>query len=148
MQVSRGAIDRAEDGGREEEVGGELVAMLKAAYFPEHYAPVRHGVSVPVRAGASWGFSINNQENSMKTLKSEINETAHCMAQVSQTRIRYALEAKCKALLLAGQSSEDVGRYLKQAALGGIGALDALLSSSGRGRGNKSDIRPREVDCP
>ncbi len=25
----------------------------------------------------------------MKTIKSAINETAHCMAQVSQTRIRY-----------------------------------------------------------
>lgn len=51
LQVSRRVIDRAEDGGRKEEVGGEPAVMVKEAYIFERSARARHGVSSQVRAG-------------------------------------------------------------------------------------------------
>ncbi len=51
LQVSRRVIDRTEDGGWKEEVGGEPAAMVKEANVFERSARARHGVSLPVRAG-------------------------------------------------------------------------------------------------
>jgi hypothetical protein len=52
VQISRGVIDRAKNGGRQEEVGGELAAMVRDVEVSANYAQARHGVFRPVRAGA------------------------------------------------------------------------------------------------
>jgi hypothetical protein len=65
----------------------------------------------------------------MIKIKSEINKTAHYLAQVSQIQIRYALENKCQRLIKEGKSANDVAQYLKQLASGGVKELDKLLGN-------------------
>ena len=67
----------------------------------------------------------------MNKLKSEINKATHYLALVNQIRIRYALDAKCQALLREGKSPDDVARYLKQVVSDGLNGLDRLLVSAG-----------------
>lgn len=63
----------------------------------------------------------------MNKLNSEINKAAHYLAQVNQSRIRYALDAKCQALLQEGKSPDDITKYLKQVVSDGLNGLDGLL---------------------
>lgn len=63
----------------------------------------------------------------MNNLKSEINKAAHYLAQVQAVRIKYALDAKCRAMLKDGKSKDDVARYLVQIATDGGNGLDALI---------------------
>lgn len=67
----------------------------------------------------------------MNKLKSEINKATHYLAQVNQIRIRYALDAKCQALLSEGKTQDDVARYLKQIVSKGLSGLDGLLGNTG-----------------
>jgi len=67
----------------------------------------------------------------MSKLTSEINKTAHYMAQLNQIQIRYALDAKCRALLKEGKNPDDVAMYLRQVASGGVSGLDALMGHVG-----------------
>ncbi len=67
----------------------------------------------------------------MNKLKSEINKATHYLAQVNQIRIRYALDAKCQALLQKGKSPDDVARYLKQLVSNGLNGLDGILGKTG-----------------
>jgi hypothetical protein len=61
------------------------------------------------------------------SLKSELNKASHYLAQASEIRIRYALEAKCRSMLKAGKSANDVSTYLSRAVSEGASGLDALL---------------------
>lgn len=56
LQVSRREIDRPEDGGREDEVGGEPAAMLSDVKVFERSARARQGVSTPVTRPCVMGF--------------------------------------------------------------------------------------------
>lgn len=63
----------------------------------------------------------------MSNLKSEINKAAHYLAQVHAVRIKYALDAQCRAMLKEGKSKNDVARYLGQIVTDGGNGLDALM---------------------
>lgn len=63
----------------------------------------------------------------MSNLKSEINKAAHYLAQVHAVRIKYALDARCRAMLKEGKSKNDVARYLAQIVTDGGRGLDALM---------------------
>jgi len=67
----------------------------------------------------------------MSKLTSEINKTAHYLAQVNQIQIRYALDAKCRALLKEGKTPDDVAMYLRQVVSDGKNGLDALMGRVG-----------------
>jgi hypothetical protein len=67
--------------------------------------------------------------DNMNNLKSEINKAAHYLAQVQAVRIKYALDAKCRAMLKEGKSMDDVARYLVQIATDGGNGLDALIGT-------------------
>lgn len=82
--------------------------------------------------------------SSMNKLKSEINKAAHYLAQVQAERIKYALDAKCRAMLKEGKSKDDVARYLDQIATDGGNGLDALMGhvDSAPGRHQPGAFRP------
>lgn len=63
----------------------------------------------------------------MSNLKSEINKAAHYLAQVHAVRIKYALEAQCRAMLKNGKSKDDVARYLARIVADSGSGLDALM---------------------
>lgn len=74
----------------------------------------------------AWGDPAR-EGGRMNNLKSEINKAAHYLAQVQAVRIKYALDAKCRAMLKDGKSKDDVARYLVQIATDGGNGLDALI---------------------
>lgn len=69
----------------------------------------------------------------MNNLKSEINKAAHFLAQVQAVRIKYALDAKCRAMLKDGKSKDDVARYLVQIATDGGNGLSGSRQITGNG---------------
>lgn len=63
----------------------------------------------------------------MNKLNSEINKAAHYLAQVHAVRIKYALDAQCRAMLREGKRKVDVARYLARIVADGGSGLDALM---------------------
>ena len=80
----------------------------------------------------------------MNNLKSEINKAAHYLAQVQAVRIKYTLDARCRAMLKEGKTKDDVARYLVQIVMDGGNGLDALMGhvDSAPGKHQPGAFRP------
>lgn len=77
----------------------------------------------PQRHSRARSVNIYQQHKEISLENTATSDRQHVQA----VRIKYAFDAKCRAMLKDGKSKDDVARYLVQIATDGGNGLDALI---------------------